>query len=358
MDFIHGHMKILSQRRYKMLEISLENRKFKFNLVFYGKLNFILGDSGGHKSYLAEVALNYLDGLHRTKGVFRLDGKVLTQERILVFDNKNNLDSYIVKLQNIHNCVVIIDEFCKIHKERGFGRIIMESDNYFIFISRKVYGFLPVNVQSVYNLARNGRMITNVNAYSKFNKRFFGDIRYILTEDSSGGRQFFVKNFPDIETCSSFVNKDGKKHSRDNSQLHNYLLQDINYGKDNILVVYDSSAYASFYPLLLEVLEECQKKHKKIKVLDWESFEAYLLALPVFNEVYGADDTHCQFNSVELLCESRLKELINYNKSSLPACFNCMLSCGSCQNFSTCQLKAKLDKADIISGVLKTINYK
>lgn len=48
-----------------MLEINLENRKFKFYLKFYGKLNFIFGDSGGHKSYLAEVALNYLDGPDR-----------------------------------------------------------------------------------------------------------------------------------------------------------------------------------------------------------------------------------------------------------------------------------------------------
>ena len=64
----------------------------------------------------------------------------------------------------------------------------------------------------------------------------------------------------------------------------------------------------------------CRKKHKTVKILDWESFEAYLLALPVFNEVYDVDDTRCQFNSVELLCESRLRELINYKKTSLTKC--------------------------------------
>ncbi len=339
-----------------MLEINLENRKFKFYLKFYGKLNFIFGDSGGHKSYLAEVALNYLDGLHRTKGSFKIDGKEIGQDRILVFDNKNNLDTYVFKLKNIHNCIVIIDEFCKINKEKSFGQLIMESENYFIFISRKVYGILPVNVHSVYSLSRNGKLITNINVYRKFNEKYLGDIKYILTEDSSSGRQFFAKNFPGIEVCSSSINENGKKHTRDNSQLHNYLLNDINNGKDNILVVYDSSAYASFYPLFLEILMICRKKHKTVKILDWESFEAYLLALPVFNEVYDVDDTRCQFNSVELLCESRLRELINYKKSSLPVCFNSMVSCDSCTNFYNCKLKAKLDKSGIVSGILKTIN--
>lgn len=338
-----------------MLDIGLENRKFKFKLVFYGKLNFIFGNSGGHKSYLAEVVLNYLDGIHRTKGSFLLDGKALEKEQIIVFDNKNHLDSYVLKLQNIHNCVIIIDEFCKIHNEKNFGKLIMESDNYFIFISRKIYGFLPVNVLSVYNLVRNGHIITNINAYKKFNEKYIGNINYILTEDSSSGRQFFVKNFPDIEVCSSSVNENGKKHNRDNSQLHNYLLKEINSGRNNVLVVYDSSAYASFYPLFIEVLDECKKKNKEVKVLDWESFESYLLALPIFNEIYTADDTHCQFNSVEQLCENRLKQLINYKKSSLPACFNRMLSCNSCQGLYNCKLKIKLNKREIISGVLKTI---
>ena len=92
-----------------MLEINLENRKFKFYLKFYGKLNFIFGDSGGHKSYLAEVALNYLDGLHRTKGSFKIDGKEIGQDRILVFDNKNNLSG----LQDDNIAKHILEEYEK-----------------------------------------------------------------------------------------------------------------------------------------------------------------------------------------------------------------------------------------------------
>ena len=80
------------------------------------------------------------------------------------------------------------------------------------------------------------------------------------------------------------------------------------------------------------------------------------IMVPVFNEVYYVDDTHCQFNSVELLCESRLMELINYKKSSLLVCFNSMVSCDFCTNFYNCKLKAKLDKSGIVSGILKTIN--
>ena len=339
-----------------MLHFELSNRKFKFNITIYGKLNFIIGESGSHKSYLAEVVNDYLDKIHGTKGDFWLDGMRVEKEHILVFDNKNNLNTYKFELENRKNCIIIIDEFSKLHKEKDIGKLIMSSENYFIFMTRKVYGFLPVNILSVYYLDRDVNTIVNRQAYRKFEESHFGVVNYILTEDSSSGRKFFIRNFQDIEVCSDYVIYNGKKHFRDNSQLHNYLLWDACCGKDFILVVYDSSAYAAFYPLLLETLEKCRKMGRKVKVLDWESFETYLLSLPMFDEHYTVDSTKCQFNSVEQLSEARLKEKINYSKNKLPVCFDRNFKCSSCKKLSICELKKKRKEIEIVYGVLSSIS--
>ena len=53
--------------------------------------------------------------------------------------------------------------------------------------------------------------------------------------------------------------------------------------------------------------------YKTVKVLDWESFEWYILSTAMFNERYTIDDTICKFDSVERLCTHRLTELLGYN---------------------------------------------
>ena len=89
-------------------------------------------------------------------------------------------------------------------------------------------------------------------------------------------------------------------------------------------------------------------------MIDWDSFEYYILQSPVFNK--RVPEPMDMYESKEKLATFMLSELINYKKSSLPVCFNSMVSCDSCTNFYNCKLKAKLDKSGIVSGILKTIN--
>ena len=104
--------------------------------------------------------------------------------------------------------------------------------------------------------------------------------------------------------------------NRDNTTLHMALEKELD-TTDNILVVFDASAYGFFYDVLLSVI---RRSKKQISVLSWNSFENYLLGTPVFGCVLTKEDVACYSNSLEQLSTTRLKKLKpGYDKAKLPS---------------------------------------
>ncbi len=337
-----------------MVTIKIKSKSFRFNLEFHGKFSFVLGNSGSRKSHFLNLCNKIATGLKSVFGEFIVDGRKLKRVELIVLDNKDHTINYTDLVMGHQNCLFIIDEFSEFYHSQYFSSLLMNSNNYFIMLTRKVPGFLPVNVQSVYVFERDGNFITNHQKYLKFNHFDLSGIDYILTEDSVSGREFFVKNFPKITVCSKSYKTSAGTLSRDNSQLHFFLERELN-ERDNILVVYDSSAYAPYYEYLLEVLKISKKRNKTVKILDWESFECYILSTPMFHEFYDIDAATCKYVSVERLCTHRLEELIDYHKRSLPNCFNRFMDCNDCKRFKSCLLKEKRDSDRILISPLDTI---
>lgn len=337
-----------------MVSIRLSSKNFKYDLEFHGKFSFLLGNSGSRKTHFVDLCFKLRKGFKSVSGNIKVDGIALAKEDINIFSNEGITVDYEKILMTANNKVFIIDEYSDIFHCSNLASLLLNSNNYFIFVTRNLLKFLPVNVQSVYIFKRNGKNIINVPKYNKFNYTDYINIEFILTEDSVGGRLFFHKNFKNIETCSKTGFLEGKEQLRNNSQLHKFLAEELK-TRNNILVVYDSAAYAPFYELLLQALEEAGKLNKNVKVLDWESFENYILELPMFGEKYDIDSPGCQFNSLEQMCEQRLKYLVNYRKDSLLPCLNRNLDCTGCRAATGCKFIDRRDKDKIITGSLKTL---
>lgn len=128
---------------------------------------------------------------------------------------------------------------------------------------------------------------------------------------------------------------------------------------DKFIVVYDSAAFGPFMHDLLRVL----KNKDNIKVLDWESFETYLLGSSAFN-VELPKDTPCEYNSRENEATAVLESLIHYSKNALPPCVRLDCVCSNCRydfdkdTLSKCRysLKNDVNKRDVfVYGSVATI---
>lgn len=108
----------------------------------------------------------------------------------------------------------------------------------------------------------------------------------------------------------------GVKLNRDNSKLHIFLEDAIIEGQKNVMVVFDASAYGSFYHLLIKTIKTYDAE---VSILSWDSFENYVLASPYFGKTLTKQDVACNYNSLEQLSTQELKQLVpGYDKKALP----------------------------------------
>ena len=165
---------------------------------------------------------------------------------------------------------------------------------------------------------------TELTISPKYQKLYTKNSKYpidtIMIEDSTTGFSFFKKC---VENCESFYGKDNYKR----------CFNIVKYGK---LIIFDRMGFGTcikdFYNLLL--------KHSELQILDYDSFEAFLLEIMDKNiDVEG-------YSEKELVAFVHNK-LSQYGKSSTCSCFEKCKQCESCnfKNFFTDSRKVfKLSK--------------
>lgn len=154
-----------------MVEIAIRSKSRSFDLKFQGKFNFLVGNSGSHKTHFINLCNKRLMGVNYISGNFRIDGMRLHSDHIVVYLNSNvtRESNYRNDLLSLHNSLFIIDGFCSIFKMHDLPSLLQQSDNYFIFITRTIFKYLPINEMSVYALEKDKHSgdIVNVPVFSK-----------------------------------------------------------------------------------------------------------------------------------------------------------------------------------------------
>ena len=170
---------------------------------------------------------------------------------------------------------MIIDENCTIFNKSDCANILRKSDNYFIIINRGV-NYLPVHVDSVYTLQSSNHFYTLKPLYSRFKNNDIKDIDSIIVEDSSSGFTFIQ----DVFSAFDILNRIKIETSNGASKIVKKIEEHHNLGKRNFVIFYDAAAFAGY----IDNFIECMRKYRDSSffVVDWDSFEHYLLGSKFF----------------------------------------------------------------------------
>lgn len=308
--------------------LSVKTKRLCYEITFHGKYSIIRGDSGIGKTTLSRLLLR----AELQKQAVRVECNL----QVVTISATADEDV----LQKHSNTVFVIDENCLLLRQSNIARILKESNNYFIIITRKQLGYLPISVDSFYSLLTVGDVTRNVPMYPRFNHDYFGEVDLIITEDSCSSYYYFKRYFT-IPVTSS-----GAK-----SKVALTLKREYEVGK-KFLIVYDAAAFSTE----IEDLVKYISSRANVKVLDWESFEHYVLQSKLFGINLTLDDAGCHYESLEQLATEKLSEIIPYSKSQLSKCLLPESVCGNCKSVDQCEWKhAKEECTCLIHGALTTL---
>ena len=306
-----------------------DNNGVSYEIEILGKYTLIIGDSGTGKTYFTDLVSALKDNV------------VTLQSPLKVHLIPAEAEPSI--LQKFHNTVLIMDEFCELLRHPEIGRLVKKSENYFVIISRQIFSWLPVSVDSVYVLKNSGKHHKAVPLCNRMLPDDIGEVDLVLTEDKRSSFLFFQKFFPNILAEPA----NGKEN------IASKLLEILNTGKfKNILVVYDSAAFGTNLSALLSVL--AKKGSTIVKILDWESYEWYLLNSHLFDrdkkgKLYPItlEKSGCKFESLEQMCTDIISHKISYSKEKLPNCMHSKRDCSRCSNNDVCNYKTNKSSEEL-----------
>lgn len=305
------------------MHIEIETKRLKYELDIKGKYSVIQGDSGNGKTNMCRLLQQKMIGDHTIK--IRSEIPVVT---LAPFDDGSGL-------QNIRDSIVVLDEYYRILREPDVASILQKSDNYFILFYRKNLDFLPLCVENLYEMQTNGRGHWIQQKYTVSGIRSFQGIKHIVTEDRVSGFEFFKEHFS-VEVTSA----------NSKSEIVRYLqhLIEIDPEYNDILIVYDAAAFAYQKEALDAWIHE---KQLRVQVLDWYSFEHYVLTQAPFHTILTQEEIGKDWESLEQAAEYQLQDKINYSKGHLTRCLRKKCLCNTCRKIAVCKYKHHVFELDI-----------
>lgn len=142
-----------------MIDVVLENRRYKATLRIHSKFNLLIGSTSTGKSYMTFMLAQF-DVLG--------SGYAVATNGVHVYTNRIELPEKIAKaLKSEHGAVFIFDEDSDFVSTNDYLRELLDSPNYFIIIGRDNFSRLPYGINSVFELQGDkSRRVQMVPAYA------------------------------------------------------------------------------------------------------------------------------------------------------------------------------------------------
>lgn len=264
--------------------IKVGNQKVQFNFDLLRNITVIRGDSATGKTTLIGMLSDY-EALGKQSGVTVKCDKPC---RVLTGND------WEIRLENIKDSIVFIDEGNKFIKSEDFARAVRSSDNYYVLITRENLYNLPYSVEEIYEI-RPYRHSMRLGKVYNGTRRFYSDIptqKYsitdadtIITEDSNSGHDFFlhVANEKGIHCISA----------RGKSRIFSALTDT----SKKVIVIADGAAFGCEIDRMYKLQSACPGK---ITLYLPESFEWLILK----SDVLRMDDVKEILNSPQNYIES------------------------------------------------------
>ena len=249
-------------------QIRVKNNRNSYSFELRRNITILRGESGRGKTTLFDMIYEY-NRFGKNSGV------AVSCDRELIALAGDDWETIIDKHPGT---IIVIDEDSQFIRSKDFARVLRESDNYFLLITRNYLAELPISVDEIYELngAKNkkfkkvyqdiDRMFDRPSAR---NLPFVPDI--IITEDIKSGYQFFKAEAERMGI--QCVSADGK------SKIFEVMNQ---HSKENVVVIADGAAFGSE---IADVVEQQNLRPRKLAIFLPESFECLILQSGIVKNV-------------------------------------------------------------------------
>lgn len=251
------------------MKLIIDSDLFKCEIPLDRRITILRGDSGTGKSTIVDLVSGVIPDVHIN---CPLETIVTT------------VDTWVAVMQSAYDSLLIFDDL-EIVSSLKFARFLKqtsENGNYFLIVGREdislqelEFKHLSYSVFSMWELKADGVMHK---AVPMFKDRICctPDYDLVLTEDSSGGFQFFSQLF-DCKVLSTSAGKNSISND-----LFQLVLNNL-YGYKKILVLFDSAAFGCHVTDFLETVNYLDNLDVEIYYcFGYESFEYLLLKTNLF----------------------------------------------------------------------------
>lgn len=176
-------------------EITVRNNRIRYRFTIHRNITILKGDSATGKTTLIEMIQQYL-----TAG--ESSGVTLVCKRPCVVLTAYNWQQ---TLAGIENSIVFIDEGSDFPASDEFARMVRESSNYYVIVTRRSLPNLPYSITEVYGIRNTAgnRYQGTKRLYSSFYPLYTSNINLadrirpqaVIVEDSHAGYEFFSSYF-------------------------------------------------------------------------------------------------------------------------------------------------------------------
>ncbi len=292
--------------------VVVQNNRLRYEFDIKRNITIIRGDSATGKTTLINL-LESASNLGESSGI-----EVVCEKSCVV------LQGYMWKtfIENTHDSIVFIDEEFEYLRSVEFSKLVKQSDNYFVIVSRYDFPNLPYSVDEIYEIHSSGKYHDMKRIYNEFRKIYSVDEWYdkvepkkIVLEDSNSGYEFFDKI---CEGTNIVCESAGGKSN---------LVSIINHSDEvEVLVIADGAAIGAE----MNELYQLMMKNPNVKCYLPESFEWLILKSGLIDgkevqEILGAPENYIECQEyfswerffTRLLIDKTEGTYLAYSKSSL-----------------------------------------
>lgn len=243
------------------INILISTKRLRYELELRRNITIIQGDSASGKTTMIQIISDYL-AEKAGPGT-----KVVCDRKCVVLSGDD--ESALAKLGMQKNAVVFVDEQERFLYSKPFAKAVLESDCYFVFITRDGLNMLPYSISEIYYLKNSGYYQNTRQVYNSMHQVYPEaraaegiELSVVLTEDSNAGFEMFEAVSRNMQmVCDS---------ARGKSNVGKYMLA---HKEDRILAIVDGAAFGADMQSAMHALEVNQKSFL------WapESFEYLIL---------------------------------------------------------------------------------
>lgn len=293
--------------KYKII---VESKKIKYEFEIKRNITILKGDSATGKTTLMELIEEYYEKGNST-GI-----NINCSKECVTLSGRD----WKVKLNNIKDSIVFIDEFNPFLTTEEFAKEIQKTNNYYVLITRENLYNLPYSVDEIYGIRENNKYPyikkTYNELYKIYSKISINDIlnpKTIIVEDSNSGYEFF----------SNVCNKDIEVFSSNGKTQIGKKLNLLS-KKEDVLIIADGAAFGSE----IDKIDKLIRFRNTIHLYLPESFEWLILKSGILKNIekilskpYDYIESENYFSWERYFTELLIKETQNtylkYNKKKL-----------------------------------------